>query len=254
MDELERRKSASNSSQDVFRGAQRSAPCYNHVQSFGNFEEQVTQPMYCKEDLLKMSNYHFSNNNQMTPTQLYQMQFQRKPLKVAKCSAESFQFLSKKKKRPSVQIPPFLNDSAGEETYTKTPKNDSYASMFEATKQFFSKTKTSETSLQKVEQKPSKKLEISSEISINHITSGSSMICKKMAQPSQCHNNQPSPNQKNMDLWLSSQSIIPSIEENSEILTESAPEIEEMINNHMNQQYQSAFCFDMPQEIFYDLD
>jgi len=118
---------------------------------------------------------------------------------------------------------------------------------------FLQKNKDSSTnSLQKVEKKCSK-FEISSEISISHLKdSFSSKKCKKSTQEDYQHCST-SPTQKNMDLWLTEQSIIPTIEENP-FLTESASEIEGMISTHMKNEFKSAFCFDMPQEIFYDLD
>jgi len=199
-----------------------------------------------------MSNFQFSNS-QIIPNHQHQLQIQRKPLKVAKCSAESFQFLSKKTKRNPVHIPLFLKDASSEDlSQIKISKNDSYESMMEATKQFFAKNKSSST-LQKVEKC---KLEISSEISISHLkTSGDNGMCKKINQQEYNYNyTSSSPTQKDMDLWLTSQSMIPTIEENGLLLNESIPEIECMINKHIKNEFKSALCFDMPQEIFYDLE
>jgi len=127
--------------------------------------------------------------------------------------------------------------------------------MFDSAKQFFSKNKQdSSNCLPKVKVDP-RRFEISSEISISHLkTSFNSNICKKSLQHQEEYQySSTSPTQKNMDLWLTEQSIIPTIEENP-LLTESASEIEGMINTHMTNNFKSAFCFDMPQEIFYDLD
>jgi len=132
--------------------------------------------------------------------------------------------------------------------------------MFEATKQFFAKNKTlSSQTLQKVEHKPScnvknvisKTEELSTEVYINHIKNNNKM-CKNIIQQEQ-YQYKCSPTEKNMDQWLSRQSRIPSIEDNV-LETESTPEIEGMINTHMTNEFRDAFCFDMPQEIFYDLD
>jgi len=129
--------------------------------------------------------------------------------------------------------------------------------MFEATKQFFAKNKPSSTSLREVDQKSCKQFEISNEISITHIKNGMTVnnktLYKKSIQKEDSLNNSTSPTHKNMDQWLTSQSMIPSIEENG-LLTESASEIEGMIEVHMKNEFKSALCFDMPQQIFYDLD
>jgi hypothetical protein len=263
MDELERRKSASNSSQDAPRS--RYVSCYKHVHMNGNSQEQVTpnlQNMYCKEDLLKMSNFQFGQNNYITNMTLNIPQI-RRPLKVAKCSAESFQFLSKKTKRGPVNMPMFFSDANDEETVIQNErceKTNSYENMFEATKQFFAKNKQPSSTNLPTPQKPicSKSMivrveELSTELSFNtpNLRKISNTSSKKCNREEQYHC---SPNhQKDMDLWLSSQSIIPSIEENA-LLTESTPEIDGMINQHITNEFKSVYYFDMPQQIFYDLD
>jgi hypothetical protein len=261
MDELDRRKSASNSPRD---NKKIPFPSFNEeqfnqeqIESSIDKLNNVYQPIYNKQESLlfnpKVFNHPTSIKKETKMINIHPIKT-GKMKEVTSCSAVSLEFLGKK--RPI----PMQNDNN---------RDSSFGSMYEATRKFFEKNRSEISQERNCPSRSNSQVRIKqqatqityiSELEKHKLRMKKSM--KKISQPlpfegkdAYTYTSSSPQNHKNLDSWMSStQSILPSIDlfEDS-FFTENSSKLDNMMYSHRNNECKVAL-FDVPDEIPFELE
>jgi hypothetical protein len=261
MDELERRKSASNSLRDTKKIL---IPSFNeenfHQEQIESSIEKLNNihhPLYNKqESLLFNPKYFYHPSSIKKDTKMINIH----PIKpgkmkeVASCPVVSLEFLGKKRQMP-------LQNS----DYHK--RETSFDSMYEATRKFFERNRSeiiqeracvSRSNSQVRIKQQAAQITYISQLAKHKFNEKKSLQKISKTVPSESketytYTSSPQ-NRKDLESWMSStQSILPSIEIEDNFFTENTSKLDNMMHSHINNECKAAL-FDVPDEIFFELE